>query len=95
MSGEARLDARAVFAISLGENRIIQRPIYNAPGTVVEVANQEGQMLLTPTALVDLTAADGGFGEWYEHVWMKKLGELRKVADDAIEAEGQQATALL
>ena len=80
-----RLDARAVFAIGVGQQRVIQRPEGVEPGTSQE--SNESELRANPLALVDLTAADGGFAEWHEHFWRKRLEvERAKAAAEAGES---------
>ena len=82
--GGERLDARAVFAIGLSEHRVLQREAGQEPGATQEDAQRDESVRLTPIALVDLRAADGGFAEWYEHFWRKVLLEERaKVQEGA------------
>lgn len=84
-----RLDAHAVFAIGLSEHTIQQRPAEEPVGSSVEAAVHGDGVRVTPTALIDLRAPDGGFGEWHEHFWLKRLAEIRKAAgaDDAPSSE--------
>ena len=73
-----RLDVHAVYAILLGEQRVLQRPADMPVGSTQEEAQREGEVVArTPIALVDLHAHDGGFEEWHTHFWRKKLVEER------------------
>lgn len=89
--GALRLDARAVFDISVSEQRVRQRSAEAAPGATDEtVYVQHGAESRAPVPLVDLGAADGGYAEWLDHFWSKQLSEARqKVA----EAYGQPTSA--
>ena len=57
-------------------------PIHTHPHTHT-LPSQEAEKGDVLDALVDLTAADGGFGEWYEHIWMRALSEARAKANAA------------
>lgn len=86
---EPRLDVRAVFGILQSEGKVRQRAPEQPEGEAFEVSVQEGQVASqTPGSLVDLTADDGGYGEWAEHVWGKRCKELR---DKAAETRGAGA----
>ena len=72
------IDVRAVFAINLAEGRILQRPAATPVGATEEVPMREGETFMSmPNALIDLTAEDGGFTEWRDHIWLKELKEER------------------
>ena len=82
---EPRLDAKAIFAILLSEGKVRQRGAEQAKGGTFEVTVQEGQQASqTPGSLVDLTADDGGFGEWRDNVWALRCKELREKASAAL-----------
>ena len=93
-SGHPRLDARALFAITKSTGMVRQRAADVAKGTRVEAVVQSGQVASqSPVALVDLTATDGGFGEWREFFWAARVKELRdKAAADFGEPTADQTS---
>ena len=67
-----------------------QREAEVEKGTTVEAVVQEGQEASqSPCALVDLTAPDGGFGEWRDNFWAKRVKELREKAAEQL-GEGKE-----
>ena len=78
--GEWRLDARSVFRIFVGDGRVRHRTADVARGSTIEEGWFGGLpyfLAAQPVALVDLRAPDGGYAEWMEHFWSKKVGEYR------------------
>jgi hypothetical protein len=92
-----RLGARAIFLIHQSEERVRQRPLDVEKGsTIPDGFFQPGLMNQTePVALVDLTAPDGGYAEWCDHFWFKRVEEEREKQGHRTTSIAQHAADML
>ena len=83
-----RIDARVVFARYVSDGRVRQRAADAPIGTHLALPRIEPQVAYADDkiATVDLTAADGGFAEWYVQFWMKRVELARSNAPTAASA---------